>query len=221
MTTATTIEDAPDETTDLVLAELDRMQEQLSAIEAALPDYGPSFSALEQETADIKAQIDKIAASPSVKLSAEQHASKSAHAVAATIAPMLATLQKAIEGTDFRQGELIRLTNALHVRSMSQPFPWAWPAVALVAGFWLYPLVAMSVPGGANLAALATGHRDRWAAGSQLMSTANPDAWAAIVRASQVLAENQDVFTRCAAAADRAKAKQPCTIQVGPPVERK
>lgn len=206
MTTATTIENAPDETTDLVLAELDRMQEQLSAIEAALPDYGPSFSALEQKTAHIKAQMDKIAASPSVKLSAEQHASKSAQAIAATIAPMLAKLQKAVESTDSHQSELARLTNALHVRSIHRSFPRAWPAVGLMLGFWLYPFVAMSVPGGANLAALATGHRDRWAAGSELMSTANPDAWAAIVRASQVLAENQDVFTRCAAAADRAKA---------------
>ena len=91
-----------------------------------------------------------------------------------------------------------------------------WPAVALVAGFWLYPLIAATVPGGSNLAALATGHRDRWSAGSELMSAANPGAWAAITRTSQILAENEDAFIRCVAAADRAKARQACTIQVGP-----
>jgi hypothetical protein len=212
MTTAPMIDDALDETTDLVLAELDRMREQLSAIEAALPDYGPSFSALEQETARIKAQIDKIATSPSVKLSTEQHASKSAQAISEVLEPSLAKLQTAVDGTQQRQSDLIRLTNALHVRSMERPFAWMWPAVGLVVGFWLYPMIAATMPGGSNLAVLATGHRDRWAAGSDLMNAANPDSWAAITRASQILAENQDAFTRCTTAADRAKAKQACTI---------
>jgi hypothetical protein len=88
--------------------------------------------------------------------------------------------------------------------------------VALVAGFWLYPLIAATVPGGSNLAALATGHRDRWSAGSDFMSAANPGAWAAITRTSPVLAVNEDAFIRCVAAADRTKARQACTFQVGP-----
>jgi hypothetical protein len=116
---------------------------------------------------------------------------------------------------------LIRLTNALHVRSMERPFAWMWPVVGLVVGFWLYPLVAVSVPGGTSPAALANGHRDRWAAGSDLMSAANPESWIAITRTSQILAGNQDAFTRCVAAADRAKAKQNCTIQVWPTAEHK
>jgi hypothetical protein len=183
---------------------------------AALPDYVPSFSALEQETAHIKAQIDQIAASPSVKLSAEQHAAKSSHAISEILGPSLAKLQTAVEGTQQSQSDLIRLTNALHVRSMARPCAWMWPAVGLVVGFWLYPLIAATMPGGSNLAVLATGHRDRWVAGSDLMGAANPESWAAITRASQILAENQDAFTRCVVAADRTKAKQACTIQVGP-----
>ena len=190
------------------------MREQLSAIEAALPDYGPSFSALEQQTQRINAAVEKLAASPSVALSAAEHASKSARAISELLAPSLAKLQNAVEGTDERQAELVRLTNALRVRSMHRPFPWLWPAVALVAGFWLYPLIAATVPGGSNLAALATGHRDRWSAGSELMSAANPGAWAAITRTSQILAENEEALIRCVAAADRAKARQACTIQV-------
>jgi hypothetical protein len=221
MTTATLIDDTANETTDFVLAELDRMREQLSAIEAALPDHGPSFSALEQETAHIKAQLDKIAASPSVKLSAEQHAYKSAHSISEILAPSLNKLQTVIDGTQQRQSDLIRLTNALHVRSMERPFAWIWPTVGLMVGFWLYPLIATSAPGGTSLAALATGHRDRWAAGSDLMSAANPESWAAITRASQILAENQDAFMRCVAAADRTKTKQACTIQVGPALGQK
>jgi Family of unknown function (DUF6118) len=204
------------ETPDRLLAELDAMREQLSAIEAALPDYGPSFSALEHQTRQIKSAIDKIGASPSVTLSAAEHASKSSRAISELLAPSLAKLQKAVEDTDSRQGELVRLINTLHVRSMHRPLPWMWPAVALIAGFWLYPLIAAAVPGGSNLAALATGQRDRWSAGSDLMSAANPGAWAAITRTSQILAENEDAFVRCVAAADRTKARQACTIQVGP-----
>ena len=75
---------------------------------------------------------------------------------------------------------------------------------------------AVRVVGMCVLAALATGHRDRWSAGSELMSAANPGAWAAITSTSQILAENEDAFARCAAAADRAKARQACTVQVGP-----
>jgi Family of unknown function (DUF6118) len=219
MNAAPQIDDEP-ETPDRVLAELDAMREQLSAIEAALPDYGPSFSALEQQTQQIKTAIDKIAASPSVALSAAERAAKSARAISEILAPSLAKLQKAVEGTDARQSELIRLTTALHIRSMHRPFPWMWPAVALVVGFWLYPIIAATVPGGSNLAVLATGHRDRWSAGSDLMSAGNPDSFATIVRASQVLAENNEAFSRCAAAAERAKARQTCTIQVGPVAEK-
>jgi Family of unknown function (DUF6118) len=205
---------------DHVLAELDAIREQLSAIEAALPDYGPSFSALEQYAQKINAAVDKIAASPSVTLSAAQHASKSTHAISELLTPSLAKLQKAIEGTDERQAELIRLTNALHVRSMYRPFPWLWPAAALVAGFWLYPLIATTVPGGSHLAALATGHRDRWAAGGALMSAANPQSWAEIVRASQVLEANQEVFGRCFKEADTSSRPKSCAIIVGPNARR-
>jgi hypothetical protein len=148
MTTAPMIDDAADVTADLVLTELDRMRDQLSAIEAALPEFGPSFSALEQETAHIKTQIDKVAASPSVKLSAEQNASKSAHTVAETIAPTLADLQTSVGKLDNLQGELVHLTNRLHIRSNHWPFPVLAPAIGLVVGFLLYPLLAWTLPAG-------------------------------------------------------------------------
>jgi hypothetical protein len=201
---------------DCTSAEFEAVREQLSAIEAALPDYGPSFSALEQQTQQIKAQPDRIAASPSVKLSADQHASRSAQALSDILSPSLARLQSAIDGAEHRQSELGRLMDTIHVRSMRRPWPLLWPAVALVAGFCLYPIIAAIAPGGTNLTALATGQRDRWAAGSDLMDAANPTAWNAITRASQILDENQDAFARCVAAADCAAIKQPCTIQVGP-----
>jgi hypothetical protein len=185
MATATMIEDTPGETSDLVLAELDRMREQLSAIEAALPDYGPSFSALEQETADIKAQIDKIAASPSVKL-------------------------------DNLQGELVHLTNKLHIRSNHWPFPMLAPVIGLVAGFLLYPLLARTLPNGANLSAITTGHRDPWKAGEQLMRDANPEQVNAIARASHVLRDNADAFGRCQTQANQTNKPQNCMISVAP-----
>ncbi len=116
------------EAPDCVLAELDAMREQLSAIEAALPDYGPSFSALEQQTQQITSAIDKIAASPSVKLSAAEHASKSAHAISEVLAPSLAKLQKAVEGTD-------ATPNRVGPPDQHAPRPFDAPAVPLdVAG---------------------------------------------------------------------------------------
>jgi hypothetical protein len=201
---------------DRISAEFEAVREQLGAIEAALPDYGPSFSALEQQTQQMTAAIGKIAASPAVKLSPAEHASKSARAISDVLGPSLAKLQKVIEDTEQRQVELKQLTNTLHVRSMHRPLPWIWPTGALVFGFWLYPLVAATLPGGTHLAAFATGQRDRWAAGSDLMHADNPVAWIAITRASQILAENQEAFTRCVAAADRTAVKQSCAIQVGP-----
>jgi Family of unknown function (DUF6118) len=204
------------DTSDRMSVEFEVVREQLSAIEAALPDYGPSFSALEQQTQQITLAIGKIAASPAVKLSPAEHALKSALAISDVLGPSLTKLQKVIEDTEQRQVELKQLTTALHVRSMHRPFPWLWPTLALVVGFWLYPIIAATLPGGSHLAALATGQRDRWAAGSDLMHADNPAAWSAITRASQILAENHEAFTRCIAAADRTAVKQTCSIQVGP-----
>jgi Family of unknown function (DUF6118) len=59
-------------------------------------------------------------------------------------------------------------------------------------------------------------HRDRWIAGNELMSAGNLESWAAIVRASQILAENQDAFWLCLATADRTKTKGLCSIYVRP-----
>jgi xanthosine utilization system XapX-like protein len=216
MTTAPLIDDTANETTDFVLAELDRMREQLSAIEAALPDYGPSFSALEQQAAHIKAQIDQIATSPSVKLSVEQHASKSALAVAETIAPTLAKLQTSIGRLDNLHGELVHLTNRLHIRSNHWPFPVLVPVIGIVVGFMLYPLLARTLPNGANLTAITTGHRDPWMAGEQLMRDANPGGMAAIIRASHVLTANRDAFTRCQMQAKQTNNMQNCSISVAP-----
>jgi hypothetical protein len=66
---------------DCMSAEFEAVRDQLSAIEAALPDYGPSFSALEQQTRQITVAIGKVAASPAVRLSPTEHASKSARAI--------------------------------------------------------------------------------------------------------------------------------------------
>ena len=49
MDTATRLCDDQHDSTDRMSVEFEIVREQLSAIEAALPDYGPSFSALEQQ----------------------------------------------------------------------------------------------------------------------------------------------------------------------------
>jgi hypothetical protein len=69
------------DTSDRISAESEAVRDQLSAIEAALPDYGPSFSALELQTQQITVAIGKVAASPAVRLSPAEHASKSALAI--------------------------------------------------------------------------------------------------------------------------------------------
>jgi hypothetical protein len=74
------------------LAVLDAVRQQFSDIEAALPDYGTSCSAPEQQPQQIQAQLDRIAASLTVRLSAEQRASLAARKISVMLPPLLAKL---------------------------------------------------------------------------------------------------------------------------------
>jgi hypothetical protein len=184
----------------------------LSTIEAALPDYAPSFSALEHQTAQIKAQLDKIAASPSVQLSAEQHAVRSTRAIAEKLEPTLKALQDAIAKSDQLQGELVQLTRRIHIRSNHWPLPILAPFMGLVLGFMLFPLLARTLPNGASLTAITTGYRDVSQAGWRLIYDANPVRSNEINWSLKALDANREAFGKCSEAVVKSKKPQPCTI---------
>ena len=90
---------------------------------------------------------------------------------------------------------------------------WTFGA-GVVAGLVLFPVLRAYAPGGSYLAALATGHRDRWQAGAGLMQAGNPAGSAALATASRLVNANAEALQACSDAAKKAGREQRCTINV-------
>lgn len=74
----------------------------------------------------------------------------------------------------------------------------------VVAGLVLFPVLGAYAPGGSYLAALTTGHADRWRAGADLMQEANPVGSAALAMASRLVNANTETLQACSEAARKA-----------------
>jgi hypothetical protein len=87
-------------------------------------------------------------------------------------------------------------------------------AAGLGLGLFLFPVIAAFAPGGSYLSAWTRGTLDRWQAGVDLLSAANPSGVAELSRVWKVAQENRETLDRCVETAGRSKQPQACTITV-------
>jgi Pyruvate/2-oxoacid:ferredoxin oxidoreductase gamma subunit len=74
-------------------------------------------------------------------------------------------------------------------------------------------------PGGAFMAAWATGNADRFEAGADLIRAGSPERAAALSAASRLVNANAEALQACAEAAKKAGKEQKCSVVVQAPAQ--
>lgn len=179
-------------------------------------DYGPSFGEVLGRLAELESKLVGIAGDPSLRLTPDQHARAIERAKDGAFQEVIRQLRDEA-GAIRREREALEEIGA-HARNRKRQRLWIVGAV--LVGLLVYPLVAVTLPGGSYLAAMATGKLDRWQAGAGLMQVADPEGVRSIARATRIVNANADALKGCVEAARKAGREQKCVVVVGVEFER-
>ncbi len=203
-------------------AEVSVLRRAVEALPAAIealeaPDYGPSFGSISQGLGEVESWLAEIAEHPALALTPEQHARAIERAGAEIVREASKALRDETDAIGRERRHLAAIVGqaAAGTRQRRQRFWFSGGGLAF--GLMLFPLLAAVAPGGSYLAALSTGHTDRWRAGSDLMQAADPGGSAALATASRLVNANTETLQTCAEVARKAGQAQKCTISVAAP----
>lgn len=188
---------------------IEAMATRLSAPEPA--DYGLSFGEVLGKLAQLETKLVGIADYPSLRLTPDQQVRAIERAKDGAFQDVIRQLRDEA-GAIRREREVLQEVGS-HVRNRKRQR--LWLAGAVLAGLMAYPLVAVTLPGGSYLAAIATGTLNRWDAGIRLMHVADPEGARSIARATRIVSANAEALKGCAEAARKAGREQKCTVVVG------
>lgn len=174
-------------------------------------DYGPSFGEVLGKLAQLETTLAGIAPDPSLRLTPDQHARVIERAKEGAFQEVIRQLRDEA-GAIRREREAL---GEIGTRGRNRKRQRLWLAGAVLVGLMAYPLVAVTLPGGSYLAAMATGKLDRWQAGAGLMQVADPEGARSIARATRIVNANAEALRGCAELARKTGREQKCAIIVG------
>jgi hypothetical protein len=210
-------------------AEVSVLRRAIEALPAAArenrpPDYSEDLGVIGKGLDEIGEQLARIMKSPALIRTPEEHG----QAIASAGAGMVREAAQRLDGATQRlngaaqeaERERTRLSDLIgEARTKNRQFKvLCWTGgVAFAVGLVLSPFIAAGLPFGLNgrVAALVM-WKDRWAAGAELMRTANPSGWNGLVAETQLVSENRQAVDACRAAAARTGRAQHCTVMVAP-----
>lgn len=174
-------------------------------------DYGPSFGEVLGKLAELETKLIGIVDNPSLRLTPDQHARALERAKEGAFQDVIRQLRDEA-GAIRREREALE---EIGKHALNRKRERLWLAGAVLVGLLAYPLVAVTLPGGSYLAAIATGTVDRWQAGIGLMHVADTEGARSIARATRIVNANAEALRGCAEAARKAGREQSCPIVVG------
>lgn len=173
-------------------------------------DYGPSFGEVLGKLVELETKLGGIADHTSLRLTPDQQVRAIERAKEAAFQEVIRQLRNEAGAIRREREELQNIGN--HARNRKRQRLWLVGAV--LVGLLAYPLVAVTLPGGNYLAAMATGKLDRWQAGAGLMQGSDPEGARSIARATRIVSANAEALKGCAEAARKAGREQKCIITV-------
>ena len=193
------------------------LPEVIHSIEA--PDYGPSFGALVKAANATESRLAAIEGHPALRLTPEAHGHAMARVVAQSVAPAAEALRSESHDIGLERRALAEIVGRARTRSEQKRIQLWIAGAGVAAGFLLFPLLGIVVPGGSVLAALATGTADRWQAGVTLMQLGDPEGSRSIANTTRLMNANIDALRACSDAAKKTGKEQKCIIAVAAPAQ--
>ena len=204
-------------------AEVSVLRRAIEAMPAAMrenrpPDYSQDLAVIGKGLDEVGEQLETILKSPALTRTPEEQGQAIAVAGANLIREAAQRFDRATQEAERERSRLSGLIGQVWAQDRQfRMLCWTGGA-ALAVGLLLSPVVAGVLPFGLNTRVAALVMReDRWAAGSELMRTANPQAWARLSQEAELLKDNQDAMDACRAALARTGRSQRCVVTLTPP----
>jgi hypothetical protein len=197
----------------------------LAARREAAPDYSETLGIIAHNLNAYGAMVKAMWQSPALQITPQEITARIAAAGERARAEDSRIILQARETLDGATEKLERLATAV-VTTEEQRLHLLSAAVAsFFAGllFWSFLLdaIARALPQDWRIPeAVATrtlGASSPWEAGSHLLRTANPHAWAALKQASDLLRDNHEALDKCREAAAQTSKPVRCALEVKPP----
>jgi hypothetical protein len=199
----------------------------LAARREAMPDYSETLGIIAHHLNAYGAMVKAMRQSPALQITPQEIAARITAAGEQARAEDGRLISRARETLDRAAEKLERLAVAV-ATSEEQRLHLLLAAVAsFLAGllFWSFLLdaIARALPQDWRIpeamAVRTLGASSPWEAGSHLMRTDNPRAWAALKEVSDLLRDNREAIEKCREAAAQANKPTRCALEVKPPVK--
>ena len=199
-------------------AEVSVLRKAIEALPDALdrnrsPDYSPDFAVIGQGMDAIGVSLENLQKHPALKMTPEQHGAAIANAGGALIREAVQKFDRAAQDADRERYNLTNVIGAARSKADQRFWLTIAAAVGMMVGFGIFPFVMRAMPLGLDSATAAVIMRaNKWDAGMALMKAGNPDGWAQLTAAANLVSANREKIAVCRDAATDAKKEQHCTI---------
>jgi len=218
--------------TDPAAAAFAHLAEKVDVLEAAIaglaakgeaaPDYTETLGIIAHSLNAYGAMVKTMRQSPALQLTPTEMAARIAAAGETARAEDSRVLARARETLDGAAEKLERLAVAVATTDEQRLHLLFAGVAGILAGVlfssFLLDAIARALPREwripESLAVRALGASSPWEAGSRLMRTDNPRAWAALNKASNLLRDNRETIEKCREASGKAKRPMQCIVSI-------
>jgi hypothetical protein len=223
--------------TDPAAAAFAHLAEKVDVLEAAIaglvakseaaPDYSETLGIIAHNLNAYGAMVKAMRQSPAVQITPQEMAAHIAAAGEQARAEDRAIIARARETIDGATEKLERLAIAVATAEEQRLHLLFAAGAGTIAGVlfssFLLDAIARALPQDWRIpeamAVRTLGASSPWEAGSHLMRTDNPRAWAALKEVSDLLRDNREAIEKCREAAAQANKPTRCALEVKPPVK--
>lgn len=224
----------PASETDPAAAAFAHLAEKVDALEGAIatlaakseaaPDYSETLGTIAHNLNAYGAMVKAMRQSPALHLTPDEMAARIAAAGEQAHAEDRRIILQARETLDSAADKLKKLAVDVATAEEQRLHLFFAAIAGVLAGvlFWsiLFDAIARALPQDWRiqeaLAVRTLGANSPWDAGSRLMRTANPRAWAALNEASDLLRDNHEAIEKCREAATQTAKPIRCALEVKP-----
>jgi len=194
-------------------AEIAGLRRDLGAQEKT-PDYSPTLGMMSTTLKALSGSLSVMEQHPAFQMLPDAYAASIRSAGAEQVKSVHVALSQHGAALEAERVRIEGLVSQAHTATAQKRRLQVMGAAGLGLGLFLFPLIAAFAPGGSYLAAWTRGTLDRWQAGVDLLSAANPNGVAELSRIWKVAQDNRETLDRCVETAGRNKQPQACTITV-------
>ena len=187
-----------------------------------IPDYTATLSQMADQLAKVFKTLSTIGSKPAIELTPEDIAVQIKRASLDMLRDSSDLFRHGRKDLDLATGRLAAIVGRVRTEAEQKRQTWRFAGVGVLAGILLWSIlpgtIARAVPDSwhwpERMAGRILRESSRWNAGSRMMRSVDPQAWLAVVEATDMQRDNRDKIEDCRKRANSSGKSISCTLQI-------